>query len=303
MRHGGRATRAQRIALGLAVQFGEPGGIPNRTSGQSAARPQRPAKAPSHMTCPVNVSLSGGYPDGRTRRRAKNPPSLRRSQVYPLVFRQYYRDSLTPAHCRFRAYSGRTLLRPEDAPLPLPRRRTEARCTARQPGEVIMSTDIKTVVLDWTDAINRRDPDAAAAYFAPDGHLTDADTGRRVQGREAIRGMDKGVHRHVHRQGDREDRAQRRHRVRHGMGDDRCPHRRHARPAGHRTQASASSAPASARSGTGRSCTSPTTGTWPTSSARWVRFRRGRADGSQSCCRNTACLWHAGAAAAGLATP
>src|SRR5512142_1931313 len=50
-----------------------------------------------------------------------------------------------------------------------------------------MSTDIKTVVLDWTDAINRRDPDAAAAYFAPDGHLTDAGTGQRVQGREAIR--------------------------------------------------------------------------------------------------------------------
>jgi len=37
------------------------------------------------MTCPVNVSLSGGYPDGRTRRRAKNPPSLRRSEVYPFV--------------------------------------------------------------------------------------------------------------------------------------------------------------------------------------------------------------------------
>ena len=42
------------------------------------------------MTCPVNVSLSGGYPDGHTG--AKTPPSLRRSEVYPLVFRQYYRD-------------------------------------------------------------------------------------------------------------------------------------------------------------------------------------------------------------------
>jgi hypothetical protein len=62
--------------------------IPNRTSGQSAARPQRPAKVPSPMTCPVNVSLSGGYPDGRTRRRAKNPPSLRRSEVYPFDSRQ-----------------------------------------------------------------------------------------------------------------------------------------------------------------------------------------------------------------------
>ena len=35
-------------------------GIPHRTSGQSAARPQRPAKAPSHMTCPVNVSAERG---------------------------------------------------------------------------------------------------------------------------------------------------------------------------------------------------------------------------------------------------
>ena len=25
------------------------------------------------MTCPVNVSLSGGYPDGRTRRRGQEP--------------------------------------------------------------------------------------------------------------------------------------------------------------------------------------------------------------------------------------
>ena len=48
-------------------------GIPNRTPGQSAARPQRPAKAPSHMTCPVNVSLSGGYPDGRARCRGQEP--------------------------------------------------------------------------------------------------------------------------------------------------------------------------------------------------------------------------------------
>ena len=45
------------------------------------------------MTCPVNVSLSGGYPDGRTRAGAKNPPSLRRAEIYPLVFRQYYRDA------------------------------------------------------------------------------------------------------------------------------------------------------------------------------------------------------------------
>lgn len=50
-----------------------------------------------------------------------------------------------------------------------------------------MSTDIKTVVLDWTDAINRRDPDAAAAFYAPDADFTDAGTGQRAQGRDAIR--------------------------------------------------------------------------------------------------------------------
>ena len=37
------------------------------------------------MTCPVNVSLSGGYPDAAPGAGAKNPPSLRRSEVYPLV--------------------------------------------------------------------------------------------------------------------------------------------------------------------------------------------------------------------------
>jgi steroid delta-isomerase-like uncharacterized protein len=50
-----------------------------------------------------------------------------------------------------------------------------------------MSTDIKTVVLDWTDAINRHDPDAAAAFYAPDADFTDAGTGQRAQGRDAIR--------------------------------------------------------------------------------------------------------------------
>ena len=44
------------------------------------------------MTCPVNVSLSGAIRTGTPGAGAKNPPSLRRSEVYPLVFRQYYRD-------------------------------------------------------------------------------------------------------------------------------------------------------------------------------------------------------------------
>jgi steroid delta-isomerase-like uncharacterized protein len=50
-----------------------------------------------------------------------------------------------------------------------------------------MSTDIKAVVLDWTDAINRHDPDAAAAFFAPDADFTDVGTGQRAHGRDAIR--------------------------------------------------------------------------------------------------------------------
>ena len=50
-----------------------------------------------------------------------------------------------------------------------------------------MSTDIKTVVLDWTDAINRHDPDAAVAFYALDADFTDAGTGQRAQGRDAIR--------------------------------------------------------------------------------------------------------------------
>ena len=67
-------------------------GIPHRTPGQSAARPQRPAKAPSHMTCPVNVSLSGGYPDGRTRRRGQEPAEPPQVRGISVGFRQYYRD-------------------------------------------------------------------------------------------------------------------------------------------------------------------------------------------------------------------
>ena len=62
-------------------------------TGHPDTRPQRLAKAPSHMICPVNVSLSGrAIRTAAPGAGAKNPPSLRRSEVYPLVFRQYYRD-------------------------------------------------------------------------------------------------------------------------------------------------------------------------------------------------------------------
>ena len=38
------------------------------------------------MTCPVNVSLNGAIRTAAPGAGAKNPPSLRRSEVYPLVF-------------------------------------------------------------------------------------------------------------------------------------------------------------------------------------------------------------------------
>src|SRR5260370_12794516 len=44
-----------------------------------------------------------------------------------------------------------------------------------------------TTLLAWTDALNRHDADAAAAYFAPDADLTNAGTGTHAQGRDAIR--------------------------------------------------------------------------------------------------------------------
>jgi len=54
------------------------------------------------MTCPVNVSLSGAIRTAAPGAGAKNPPSLRRSEVYPLVFRQYYR----PPYARLLPVSG-----------------------------------------------------------------------------------------------------------------------------------------------------------------------------------------------------
>jgi hypothetical protein len=45
------------------------------------------------MTCPVNVSLSGGYPDGRTRCRGQEPRRASEGQRYiRWFFRQYYQD-------------------------------------------------------------------------------------------------------------------------------------------------------------------------------------------------------------------
>jgi steroid delta-isomerase-like uncharacterized protein len=50
-----------------------------------------------------------------------------------------------------------------------------------------MSTDIKTLVLDWTDAINKHDPDAYASLMAEDCVFTNVGTGERHVGRAAQR--------------------------------------------------------------------------------------------------------------------
>ena len=48
-----------------------------------------------------------------------------------------------------------------------------------------MSIDPKALVLGWTDALNRGDADAAAAYVTEDCVLTNVGTGQRLVGRDA----------------------------------------------------------------------------------------------------------------------
>jgi steroid delta-isomerase-like uncharacterized protein len=50
-----------------------------------------------------------------------------------------------------------------------------------------MQTDVKSVVLGWTEALNRHDPEAAAAYWSEDGVFTNVGTGQRALGPAAIR--------------------------------------------------------------------------------------------------------------------
>ena len=50
-----------------------------------------------------------------------------------------------------------------------------------------MNTDPKSVVMDWTDAVNRHDPDAAAQYFSDNCVFTNVGTGRHAEGRPAVR--------------------------------------------------------------------------------------------------------------------
>jgi len=50
-----------------------------------------------------------------------------------------------------------------------------------------MSSDAASVILDWTEAFNRHDPDAYARYFDDDCVFTNVGTGRRLVGRAAAR--------------------------------------------------------------------------------------------------------------------
>jgi len=50
-----------------------------------------------------------------------------------------------------------------------------------------MSTDPKSVVMAWTDALNQHDPDAVASLFSADAVLTDVGTGQRAEGIDEIR--------------------------------------------------------------------------------------------------------------------
>ena len=50
-----------------------------------------------------------------------------------------------------------------------------------------MDTDVKSVVLDWTQAMDRHDPDAFSAFLHENCVFTDGGTGKRYVGRVAWR--------------------------------------------------------------------------------------------------------------------
>jgi steroid delta-isomerase-like uncharacterized protein len=50
-----------------------------------------------------------------------------------------------------------------------------------------MSVDATSVILEWTEAFDRHDPDAYARYFGDDCVFTNVGTGRRLVGRAAAR--------------------------------------------------------------------------------------------------------------------
>jgi steroid delta-isomerase-like uncharacterized protein len=50
-----------------------------------------------------------------------------------------------------------------------------------------MNTDVKALVVDWVDTLNRHDADAAAEFFTEDCVFTNVGTGERLSGRAAVR--------------------------------------------------------------------------------------------------------------------
>jgi steroid delta-isomerase-like uncharacterized protein len=48
-------------------------------------------------------------------------------------------------------------------------------------------SDIRSIVLDWTQAMDRHDPDAFAGYMSEDCVFTNTGTGERLVGRDAMR--------------------------------------------------------------------------------------------------------------------
>ena len=137
-----------------------------------------------------------------------------------------------------------------------------------------MSTDPKSVVMDWTNAVNRHDPDAAAAYVSDDCVFTNVGTGGHAEGRSAVREEFAALHARwsdVHVEtinilvdGGRFTKEW----TMTGVHSGDLPGLRQP------VAASASAAPESDRSATARSSSSPSTGTWPSSSPRSAPCRQ-----------------------------
>jgi steroid delta-isomerase-like uncharacterized protein len=52
---------------------------------------------------------------------------------------------------------------------------------------VTAATDVRNLVLEWTECFNRHDPDGAAGHMAPDCVFTNVGNGTRLEGRDAFR--------------------------------------------------------------------------------------------------------------------
>ena len=135
---------------------------------------------------------------------------------------------------------------------------------------VTITADVRSLVLEWTECFNRHDPDGAASHMAQDCVFTNVGNGTRIEGRAAFRddvvnllAMWSELRIEV------TDLLVAGDYVHQAVDHDRRAHRRHPRTARHRAK------PFRIRrlrrrpaSGTGRSRTSRSTGTWPSSSSQ-----------------------------------